>query len=145
MKTTERKTYEAASRFSTFEERFDYLKLCDGLWHSEPDIDRMTKQAFYMSDEWDAIRTDIILRDDGCDLGIPGRDIHGKIYVHHIVPLTRQMLVRGDPIALDPSNLICTCYNTHKALHFGSFEMLMDAEPVTRSPNDTCPWKGGRL
>jgi hypothetical protein len=145
LKTEMRRSYSAMAVLPTFQERFDYLKLCDGFSHSAFDAERRAKQIFYMSDEWEHVRNEAIIRDDGCDLGIPGREIHGRIYVHHIIPLTSDMLAQDSELAISLDNLVCTSYNTHKAIHYGSDLMLKANEIVERSPNDTCPWKGGRL
>lgn len=129
----------------TFDERFEYLKLGGKAGVATFGDARYMNQMFYASDEWRSVRDDVILRDEGCDLGIPGREINGTIYVHHINPMTKELLAHGDPSVIDPNNLVCVSYNTHKALHYGDISMLKLIEPVVRKPNDTCPWKGGTL
>lgn len=140
-----RRRYEELAELDSFEERFEYLRLDGKGGEATFGSARYMNQAFYMSEEWHSVRNDVIIRDNGCDLGIPGREIHGVIYVHHIVPLTRELFSIGSPLLIDPDNLICVSYNTHKAIHYGDASMLALAEPVIRRPNDTCPWKGGKL
>jgi len=143
--TLTRKTYDEMVELPTFEERFEYLKLGGKAGMATFGDARYMNQAFYNSEEWRHVRNEVIIRDDGCDLGIPGREIHGTIYIHHMNPMTRELLSRGDPSILDPRNLVCVSYNTHKAIHYGDASTLALAEPVVRKPNDTCPWKGGTL
>lgn len=140
-----RKSYSEMMDAETFDERFEYLKLGGKAGVATFGDARYMNQAFYASDEWRSVRDDVILRDDGCDLGIPGREINGTIYVHHINPMTKELLAHGDPSVIDPNNLVCVSYNTHKALHYGDISMLKLIEPIVRKPNDTCPWKGGTL
>ena len=101
--------------------------------------DRWINQDFYHSDEWKAVRRKVILRDDGCDLGVPDRPIAGRIIVHHILPITIDMPTE---LWLNTDNLICCSHNTHEAIHYGSEDLLFKGL-VERSANDQCPWKGG--
>lgn len=137
----DRKTYSKMLQRSRFEDRFEYLKLHDGKVGGETfGSDRYLNQKFYNSEEWQSFRHGIIIRDEGCDLGIRGREIHGPIQIHHIVPVTKEMLVNNDPLLLDPDNVVCVSPRTHKALHYGSYDTTIhDYEP--RRPNDTTPWK----
>ena len=84
------KTYSELIKLPTFEDRFDYLKLngivCDVTFGAK----RYLNQVFYRSKEWKRIRRDIIIRDNGCDLGVEGFDIHSNIYIHHMVPITEE-------------------------------------------------------
>lgn len=139
------RNYDEMAELASFEDRFEYLKLGGRGGIATFGSARYANQAFYMSREWRSVRDEVIVRDEGCDLGIPGREIYGTIYVHHINPMTRELLSKGDPSILDPRNLVCVSYNTHKAIHYGDLSMLALAEPVERRPNDTCPWKGGNL
>lgn len=140
-----RRNYDEMSMLDTFEERFEYLKLGGAAGVLTFGDSRYLNQAFYHSEEWASVRHEVIVRDEGCDLGIPGREIHGTIYIHHINPMTVELVAKGDPSIADPRNLVCTSYNTHRAIHYGDASMLALAEPVRRRPNDTCPWKGGKL
>ena len=134
------RTYTELSRFSSFEERFQYLKLNGVVGESTFGFDRYINQLFYRSPEWQALRDDIIIRDNGCDLGLDGYDVHGKIYIHHMNPITRRDIETLSDYLLDPEYLIVTSHNTHNAIHYGNEELLLLA-PKERSRFDTCPWK----
>lgn len=136
-----RKSYFELSRLPTFEERFEYLKLDGQVAHSIFGGHRYLNQAFYQSDPWKKVRRQVILRDNGCDLGIEGREINSKLLVHHINPISPEDLIDGNPDVLDPDNLVCVSENTHQMLHYGSVDGLERVDPVVRFPNDTCPWK----
>lgn len=135
------KTYSELITFETFEERYEYLRL-DGVVGEETfGFDRYLNQEFYQrSQEWKRIRDLVIIRDQGCDLGIDGREIHGKIIVHHMNPITKDDLLNRTPFLLDPEYLICTLKSTHDAIHYGDENLLMKG-PIERKPNDTCPWR----
>ena len=130
----------------SFEERYRYLKL-DGVVGEETfGFDRYLNQLFYRSKEWKTIRNFVITRDNGCDLGMDGHDIYGKILVHHMNPISKDDILGRSEYLLDPEFLISTIKNTHDAIHHGD-ESLLIIEPIQRSKNDTCPWllnKGGR-
>lgn len=134
------KTYSELSKLKTFEDRFQYLRL-DGIVGEETfGFDRYLNQILYQSDEWKRCRRDIIIRDNGCDLGCEGFEVHGRILIHHINPITVDDIVNRNPKVFDPENLILTSHNTHQAIHYGNEDLLIRA-PVERSKNDTCPWK----
>lgn len=135
------RTYSELSKLSTFEERYEYLKL-DGIVGEETfGFDRYLNQKFYQNDiEWKRVRDFVIMRDLGCDLGIEGREIHGKIIVHHMNPITKYDLINRTKFLLDPEYLICTLKSTHDAIHYGDENLLMKG-PVERTKNDTCPWR----
>lgn len=139
MKTMNR-TYSELTTFDTFEERFEYLKLEGRVGRETFGYDRYLNQLLYKDKEWLRTRRDIIIRDNGCDLGIPGRQIHGKVLVHHIDPITVEDILNRHPKVFDPDNLICTSLLTHNAIHY-SDESILPLDPVERRPNDTCPWK----
>ncbi len=101
---------------------------------------RYLNQEFYSSREWRLFRNAIIERDDGCDLAVSGREIMGQIVIHHLVPITVQMLLERDPLLLDPNNVVCVSRMTHDAIHYGSFDTAPQ-EYVPRTPGDTIPWK----
>lgn len=129
------------AKLRTFEERFEYLKLSAKIGESTFGFERHINQVFYRSPEWKRVRREIILRDDGCDLGCDGLEIFGRIEIHHINPITIDDIENREDILLDPNNLICISPETHKALHFGDISILGNREPTVRKPNDTCPWK----
>ena len=134
------KTYKELMRLSTFEERFEYLKLAGRVGIETFGYDRYLNQIIYRTAEWKRFRRDMILRDNGCDLGCEGYEIFGNILVHHINPITVEDVVNRNPCIFDPNNVICTSLNTHNAIHYGD-ETNLITEPVVRKPNDTCPWK----
>ena len=135
------KTYTELSKLQTFEERYEYLKL-DGVVGEETfGFDRYLNQQFYQRDpEWKSTRDKVIMRDLGCDLGIEGREIHGKIIVHHMNPIDKYDLINRTEFLLDPEYLICTLKSTHDAIHYGDENLLMKG-PVERTKHDTCPWR----
>lgn len=134
------RTYSELSELSTFQERFRYLQLGGFVGEETFGFDRYINQKFYMSKEWKSIRDAIIVRDCGCDLGVEGYEIHGRLYIHHMNPIAVNDIVDQTEFLLNPEYLICTSFNTHNAIHYGD-ESLLITEPVERKPNDTCPWK----
>lgn len=142
LKSTTRRSYTKLLTYDTFEERYEYLKLSGSVGKETFGHKRYLNQKFYTSKEWRDFRREIILRDGGCDLGIPGREIHGKrnVYIHHLNPITDRQILDRDPAVLDPENAICVTYNTHEAIHYGSVDSLI-RDPQERKPGDTCPWK----
>lgn len=135
------KTYSELIMFPTFEERYEYLKLDGRVGEDTFGYDRYLNQQFYQRDnEWKHIRDQVIIRDKGCDLGIEGREIIGKILVHHIDPITKDDILRRTRKLLDPENLICTTKNTHDAIHYGDSNLLIK-DYIERKSNDTCLWR----
>ena len=134
------KTYSELITFLKFEERFKYLKLGGRVGEETFGFDRYLNQNFYKSQKWKSIRDHVIVRDNGCDLGVEGYEIRGKIIIHHINPITIDDIVRESEYLFDPEFLISTTHNTHNAIHYGD-ENLLTRMPVTRTKNDTCPWK----
>ena len=135
------RTYSELSKLKTFEERYEYLKLDGTVGEETFGFDRYLNQKFYQNDiEWKASRRKVIMRDLGCDLGIEGREIRGKIIVHHMNPITKYDLINRTKYLLDPEYLISTIDNTHNAIHYGDENLLMKG-PVERTRNDTCPWR----
>lgn len=138
--TTNIRTYTELSRLKTFEERYRYLRLKGTVGQDTFGFDRYLNQIFYRSQKWKSIRDYVIVRDCGCDLGVEGYDIHGKIIIHHMNPITLKDIEKESEYLLDPEYLICTTHNTHNAIHYGDENLLITA-PIQRSANDTCPWK----
>jgi len=134
------RSYTELIRLPSFQERFDYLKLSAKIGDYTFGFERYLNQIFYGSPEWKAFRRDMIIRDNGCDLALEGYDIGDRIEVHHINPITIEMLERNDPLLMDPENVVCTSSRTHKAIHYGDENLLRKMEPVVRRPNDMCPW-----
>ena len=134
------RTYSELITLPTFEERFKYLQLGGKVGEDTFGHDRYLNQMFYTSDEWRRIRRDVIVRDNGCDLGIQDREIHGLIIIHHMNPITIEDIINRSEFLLNPEYLISTVKNTHDAIHF-SDERILITDPIERRPNDTCPWK----
>lgn len=140
MTTSIIRTYSELIRIGSFIERFEYLKLSGQVGVDTFGFDRYLNQSFYHSSEWRSIRDYVITRDLGCDLGIEGYEIHGRIYIHHMNPITQKDIVCSNADIIDPEFLICTAHDTHNAIHYSDASLLVIA-PIERRPNDTCPWK----
>lgn len=134
------KTYTELSRLSTFEERYRYLRITGRVGEETFGFDRYLNQVFYRSRKWKQIRDQVIVRDNGCDLGVEGYEIYGRIIIHHMNPITLKDIEHESEFLLDPEFLICTVHNTHNAIHYGDESLLITA-PIERAKNDTCPWK----
>lgn len=134
------RTYSDLSKLNTFEERYDYLNLKGVVGVETFGFDRFINQSFYSSREWKSIRDFVIVRDGGCDLGVEGYEIRGKILIHHMNPiLPKDIDAQGD-FLLNPEYLISTTLLTHNAIHYGDASLLIGG-PIERKQNDTCPWK----
>lgn len=134
------KTYSELVTLPTFEQRYQYLRLGGTVGVETFGFDRYLNQTFYKTKEWLSIRDKVIVRDCGCDLGIPDREIGGRILVHHMNPITMEDILRRSKYLLDPEYLICTMKSTHDAIHYGDSSLLI-TEPIERTLNDTCPWR----
>ena len=134
------KTYSELIQLPTFEERFQYLKLSGAVGKETFGFDRYLNQSFYRSAAWKRVRDQVIVRDNGCDLGIDDRIIYGKILIHHMNPINDRDILDLTDILLNPEYLICVSHLTHNAIHY-SDESLLPREPIVRFKNDTCPWK----
>lgn len=133
------RTYTDLSKLLTFKERFEYLKLGGLVGKETFGYDRWLNQKFYTSYEWKRIRSQVIVRDNACDLGISDLPIHGKIFVHHMNPILLKDLIDLTDVVLNIDYLICVSFNTHNAIHYGVD--ILDQEIIDRKPNDTIPWK----
>lgn len=134
------RSYSELIRFNSFLDRYEYLRLGGEVGKETFGFDRYLNQQFYHSDEWRSIRDFLIVRDLGNDLGLEGYPIHGRIYIHHMNPITARDIQDCSEYLIDPEYLICTTHNTHNAIHYGDSSLLI-AEPVERTPYDTCPWR----
>lgn len=135
------KTYSELLNLSTFKDRYNYLKLNGQVGKDTFGFDRYLNQKFYKSPEWLSVRRKVIIRDNGCDLGISGREINKqKILIHHINPITKDDIINRSSKLFDMDNLICTTKKTHDAIHYGD-ENSLTKDLVIRTKNDTCPWR----
>ena len=134
------KTYSELIKLSTFEDRYRYLKLSGRIGEDTCGFDRQLNQIFYRSQKWKSVRDFVIIRDNGCDLGMDDREIYGKILIHHMNPITIKDIEKESDLLLDPEYLICTSHNTHNAIHYGD-ELKLILAPIERTKNDTCPWR----
>ena len=132
--------YSELSQLKTFKERYDYLKLFGAVGVDTFGFDRYLNQIFYKSPEWKKVRDLVIIRDNGCDLGVEGFDIHSKIYIHHMNPISKEDVLERHDILLNPDYLITTTMQTHNAIHYGDENQLL-LMPKERTAHDTCPWK----
>lgn len=137
---TMNKCYSELITIPTFIERYRYLRLGGKVGEDTFGFDRYLNQIFYKDPEWIRTRDLVIIRDCGCDLAMPDREILSRILVHHINPITKEDIINRDPKLFDLENLISTVKNTHDAIHYGD-ENLLIIEPIERSQNDTCPWR----
>lgn len=141
MKTmTTIRTYSELCQLSTFEDRFDYLRLNGSVGKDTFGFDRYLNQQFYRSSEWKRIRDRVILRDNGCDLGVKGHEIRGRILIHHINPISVEDIHTMSDLLMNPDYLICVSHRTHNAIHYGDESLIITA-PIERTQNDTCPWR----
>lgn len=133
------KSYSELSRLETFEQRFEYLKLSGGVGRATFGFDRYINQQFYMSREWQDVRQYVIYRDNGCDLGIPGYEIHVGPLIHHMNPMEVKDIINHEPWIIDPEYLITTTQITHNNIHYGT-ENLLPKVVIERTPSDTKLW-----
>lgn len=131
--------YSALRRHTTFEDRFKYLRLQGSVGRSSFGFDRHINQKFYRSREWKDVRDFVIARDNGCDLGVEGYEIHAELLVHHMNPMDPSDIVHGNPNILDPEFLITTTHMTHNAIHYGD-DNHIPKQLVERHPGDTALW-----
>jgi len=133
------KTYSELQNLSTFEERYDYLKLDGSVGSTTFGYDRYLNQTFYTSTQWKQVRTHVIARDSATDLGVRGHDIFDRVIVHHMNPMTVEDFVEDRYSRLNPEFLICTTHDTHNAIHYGDRSLLRQPF-VERRPGDTKLW-----
>ena len=133
------RTYSELKELSTFEERYRYLALNGNVGQPTFAWERYLNQRFYNSTEWKNVRNLVIIRDNGCDLGIEGRELHSRVYIHHMNPMTPEDLRHSRRTNLDPEFLISVSHRTHNAIHYGD-ERQLPQMPVERRPGDTKFW-----
>lgn len=134
------RTYTDLIAIPTFVERFEYLKLMGSVGADTFGYDRYLNQIFYTTCEWRHLRDQVILRDMGRDLAMEGYEIHGKIYIHHLNPISKDDIIERSEYLMNPEFLVCTSFETHNAIHYGNADNLRSV-PIERRANDTCPWK----
>lgn len=133
------RTYSELIKLKTFNERYEYLRLSNVVGETTFGFDRYLNQALYHSSKWKSIRDLIIIRDEGCDLGVIGYEVFDTIVIHHMNPITPKDIELGRDIVFDLEVLICTSYKTHLAIHYGNKDLL--PKPlVVRQPGDTTLW-----
>lgn len=132
--------YKDLSRLESFMERYQYLKIHGKVGEETFGLDRYINQSLYKSQRWKNIRSQVIIRDNGCDLGVDGHEIDRYIVVHHMNPITLEDIEEERDVVFDPEYLICCTSRTHQAIHFGD-EELLPKDYVERRPNDTCLWR----
>lgn len=133
------RSYSELSQIDSFEGRYEYLRLRGEVGESTFGSERYLNQRFYTSREWKQIRIFVIARDLGTDLGIKDRDIHDKIIIHHMNPMTSEDIIKKNLNILDPEFLISTSHNTHNAIHYGDSHLLI-SDYEERTPGDTKLW-----
>ena len=148
------RNYKGLIQLPTIKERFEYLRLNGKIGDQTFGGRRYLNQALYMSDEWRSFRNKVIIRDDGCDMAMPGYSIMPAFYnkklkgredyiiIHHINPLSVEDIQRASSAVFDMNNVVCVSHRTHMAIHYGD-ERLLPQDPVVRRPNDTSPWRIG--
>lgn len=141
MRQTKIKSYSEMIRLNTFLERFEYLKLKGKVGDETFGYSRYLNQHFYHTREWKDVRDQVIIRDNGCDLAMPDREIRDRILIHHINPITEEDILDRNPLVFDLDNLVCVSKLTHDAIHYGDSNLLLSDTIVIRTKNDTCPWR----
>lgn len=134
------KTYSELIKLPTLKERYEYLKIGGVVGEETFGFDRYINQMLYKTPEWISVRNKVIARDCGCDLGVEGCEIVGKVIVHHMNPITVDDILNRLDYVLDPEYLISSSMLTHNAIHYGN-EDLLPKDPIVRTKNDTCPWR----
>lgn len=136
-----KKSYSELIQIPTFVDRYMYLKLGGKAGEITFGNERYLNQLLYKSPEWKRIRRDVIIRDDGCDMGVDGYSINGVPIIHHINPITVEDILDRKDCVFDPDNLITVSRRTHNAIHYGDIELLTIDEIIERRPNDIIPWR----
>lgn len=135
------RTYSELIKLDSFIERYRYLKLSGKVGEDTFGFDRWLNQKFYKSPEYRKVRREVILRDNGCDLGDPEFEIAGRVIIHHMNPITQTDILERSNFALEPEYMICVSHGTHNAIHYGDESQLPINDIVIRRPNDQAPWK----
>lgn len=123
-----------------FEDRFKYLALNGRVGQDTFGYERYLNQMVYKNYKWRALRDQIIIRDNGCDLGLEGYDIYDKIYIHHMNPITAEDIENNSEFMWNPEFLICVSFSTHNAIHYGDESYLTRNQVIERKAGDTKLW-----
>lgn len=135
------RTYRELIQMPTLKERFRYLKLSGAVGKATFGYDRYLNQNFYRSQDWKRLRNEIIVRDDGCELGLEDHPIAGRIFIHHMNPIDDEDIINSTEYLMNPDYLVCVSHDMHNAIHYGNEDILRAKDLIPRTPNDTCPWK----
>ncbi len=133
------RTYSELRRIESFEDRYEYLRVGGSVGDITFGHERWLNQDFYRSYEWKRVRQIVIARDLARDLGAEGHEIHDRIIIHHMNPMTVEEIEHGDESIIDPEFLITTTHRTHNAIHYGD-RSLLPQPLIVRRPGDTAPW-----
>lgn len=133
-------SYSELITLPTFEERYRYLRKSGIVGEETFGSHRHLNQLLYRSPEWRQVRNNVIVRDNGCDLGMEGYEIRDRVYIHHINPITMDDILNRTPALFDMDNLICVSFNTHQAIHYGDESLLPIISFTERTPGDTKLW-----
>lgn len=137
------RTYTELLEIPDYIGRVEYLETHSNIGDTTFGWSRYLNQALYTSDEWRKFRRDIIIRDEGCDLALPGYDLDSKdIVIHHLNPITPEQVEARDPIIFSRNNVVCVSSRTHRFIHYGGVRTAIFST-LQRKPYDTCPWKTG--
>ena len=134
------KSYSELKDLQTYDERLKYLYLNGSVGIETFGDERYLNQLLYRSPEWKRVRDQVIMRDQGFDLGVEDVLIDGPIYVHHINPITPDDILERRQNVFDLNNLISMSRSSHDAIHYGRKSNVMDNDLVERKPNDTRLW-----
>ena len=134
------RTYSELIGIESFLDRYFYLKLHGKVGEETFGLDRYVNQQLYKSRRWRNVRSQVIIRDNGCDLGVDGHELDNYIVIHHMNPITLEDIEYDRDEIYDPEYLICCSSRTHQAIHFGD-EGLLPKEFIARKPGDTCLWR----
>ena len=135
------RTYSELIKMATFEERFNYLALNGRVGKDTFGYDRYLNQMLYKNVKWRRLRDNIIIRDNACDLALPGYEIFGKLFIHHMNPLTKEDIENDSEYLWNPEYLVCVSFETHNAIHYGNKNYLEKYTIIERRPGDTVLWK----
>lgn len=133
------RSYSELIAIESFKDRLTYLREKGLVGDQTFGGHRYLNQMLYCCPEWRSIRRKVILRDGGLDLAHPDYLIGGRIYVHHMNPITVEDILNRSRKVFDMENLVSCSFDTHNAIHYGS-DIPKESFAI-RKENDTCPWR----